>query len=745
MNLIRKRIIAVVLTCAMITTMFATVVMPVGAEENKSNELYTYYSPTTDYSAQKISHPGTGVGVGDGVVDKADGQPNEGLSYAWSAVGYGDYVYVGLLDSAIYTTVLMMGQTMGFTTEQVGAFMDVLWNGEIFSGPLGLGCIVKMNTKTNEVKIIEQGKTRGYRNAVEFNDKLYFVNTKLTPELLEIDPKTDEVKVVYQSELIKDKRISSGIRAICEHNNTLVFTTNTKDGPIMLQSENPSLGQESFKVIGTNEDLLNYPAYYYQDAIFGGSVWDMVSFNDKLYISVVTGKYESENPETPFALFSAKEENGKWKYTPLVGKEEDTPKYPLGLGADRSLAANLYVYDNHLYIGGYNDPMTALPDALFKMNFRRLYQDLDSPVQVWRMDNNEEVELVAGDNNKIFPNALGNMKSGLGCNRNQYVWRMADYNDKLYLGVFDIGSLAYPIMQFTNGDVLKWDKDDIAKEIKYIIALLNSFKPNTDKVEIAHNSQQSTASIKDNDVKLTEEDLAFIADNNNKECENTLENLKKELVRVQNSINSTQSDDSITIAKNSSEDNSLSAEELLETLVNLRAMLDSFKGELPEKLQELSDGVLSKINIKNFKYFIETCKYLRQGERGFSLLSTEDGVNFDIISDDGFGDPNNHGIRSFAKTDNGLVFGTANPFKGAQMWKIVDPDEPTPPKFEKGDVNQDGKVTIRDAVKLALMLSKSTTFTQAQKELADVDGNGRVAINDLVLVQGKIAKINKMA
>lgn len=55
------------------------------------------------YTATKISHPSNGLGQDDGIVnvDKngdstvADGNADRGQSYAWSSLGYGDWMYVG--------------------------------------------------------------------------------------------------------------------------------------------------------------------------------------------------------------------------------------------------------------------------------------------------------------------------------------------------------------------------------------------------------------------------------------------------------------------------------------------------------------------------------------------------------------------------------------------------------------------------------------------------------------------------
>lgn len=169
-------------------------------------------------------------------------------------------------------------------------------------------------------------------------------------------------------------------------------------------------------MIATQKDLLDYPACSYADNIFGGAIWDMTAFNGKLYISVVTGRAGTKQS---FALFRGEQTNdGSWKYTPLVGSPKDGARYDYGFGATRSGAANLVVYKNHLYIGGYNDPMVALPDAL-NGKFENLYNDMANPVNLWRMDADENFELVVGeDNNKYFGNPIGtidgeSMRAGL--------------------------------------------------------------------------------------------------------------------------------------------------------------------------------------------------------------------------------------------------------------------------------------------------------------------------------------------
>lgn len=200
----------------------------------------------------------------------------------------------------------------------------------------------------------------------------------------------------------------------------------------------------------------------------------------------------------------------------------------------------MVVYKGHLYIGGYNDPMNALEKAM-QMDFSDLYKDLESPVNLWRMDvdedGNENFEMLAGEaNNKYFGDSKGTidgntMLSGLGDSDeqsrhlNQYVWRMQSYNGKLYVGTFDISDLAYPATQFANGDILKRTPEEWKKQIEYIKIFFDSLKKNdqngtsgtigTDSQEASKPSEsesQETTKPSDDDIMPLNEGEASESD-----------------------------------------------------------------------------------------------------------------------------------------------------------------------------------------------------------------------------------------
>ena len=144
------------------------------------------------------------------------------------------------------------------------------------------------------------------------------------------------------------------------------------------------------------------------------------------------------------------------------------------------------------------------------------------------------------------------MGSGFGCNENQYIWKMVEYDGKLYVGTYDASSFLLPLDEYMNDE-------NAAQEWK-------------DKV-------------------------------------------------------------------------------------------DEYVEKLCSNYQGIPESAV-------------TCgEYLDKATFGFDLYVTEDGIHFTKITDDGFGDPYNHGCRAFGITEEGLFVGTANPFYGTQVWKLSENED----------------------------------------------------------------------
>ena len=599
----------------------------------------TFYYNKNGYTFEKLSHPEKDVKVADGIVDylgdgavdvvtdpEAEGYNagDRGQNYAWAAVGYGDWIYVGTCYAAIGNTLSLMKSSLGdeFDEKVLKATFDALYNGTFFleeaDGGKPKGVLTKINTKTGETKVLMSGTLNGhtplFRNAIEYKGKLYFCGSVggggigFLPSVWQVDPETDECKPVYLGlNSAKDyaaaykQGISTGIRGMCVYNDQLVISNVTMDAATgkssatLLISSDPEKG---FTQIADSDSLFNYPAYRYSDSIYGGSIWDMVEYNNSLYVSICTGTEDNmpnNNTMQSFALVRGDQNaDGTFTWTPVAGdQKKDGARYTFGIDPERtrSGAANLMVFNDYLYIGEYNDEEIALERILFSktgknadgqfgggLDCRFLNANLDQSVNLYRMDKNENMELVVGNSTKMFPNgSLSGLKSGFGRNENQYIWRMEVYDGKLYVGTHDASSLLECFGQFVNGNLLKRTPSEWKDQWSYLKALMEA---------------------------LTTVDP-----------------------------NGTGNPDT-----------------------------------LAQTIKFSYNFVFKNITVRNIASAIKLLNYLRTAKRGFDLYVTEDGVNFETITIDGFGDPYNHGPRVFATTDQGLCLGTANPFYGTQIW-----------------------------------------------------------------------------
>ena len=602
------------------------------------DEENTFYYNKNGLSFEKLTHPEKDVKTTDGIVDylgdsavgvvtdPADESYNagdRGQNYAWSAIGYGDWLYVGTCYAAMGNTLSLMKSSLGdkYDEKVLQATFDAMFNGSFFNteedGGNAKGVLVKINTKTGETKLLMAKSINGYaplfRNAVEYHGKLYFCGSVVganggLPSVWQVDPVTDECKAVYTGlSTLQDylaayrQGISTGIRSMCVYHDQLVISNVTMDSTtgessaILLISSDPEKG---FTQIADSSALFNYPAYRYSDSIYGGSIWDMVEYNNSLYVSICTGTEDNmpdSNTMQSFALVRGDQNaDGTFTWTPVAGdQEKDGARYTFGIDPERtrSGAANLTVFNDYLYIGEYNDEEIALERILFSKTGKKangqfgggldcsfINANLDQSVSLYRMDKNENMELVMGNATSMFPNgSLSGLKSGFGRNENQYIWRMQVYDGKLYVGTFDTSSLLQVMGQFVNGDLLRQTPEAWKSQWKYLKALMKA---------------------------LQEADADGTGNPN--------------------------------------------------TLAQTIKFTNAF--------------VFQNISVCNIASAIRLLNYLRKAQRGFDLYVSEDGVNFETITTNGFGDPYNHGLRVFAVTDQGLCVGTANPFYGTQVW-----------------------------------------------------------------------------
>ena len=788
-----------------------------------------------DYTFGKISHPDKAQATTDGLVDYlgggkvgvtgqdqgATGQGDQGQSYSWAAVGYGDWMYVGTCYAASGSTIQLMGSALGskLDKEVMSAALKTLYNGTFFYGHEkedgtpdedSKGILVKINVKTGELKLLMSNSTTGqsptFRNAIEYKDKLYFCGAVAEkgsraslPSIYCIDPKTDDIKRVYTGMTLQEygqaykEGYNTGIRGMTVFDGKFIASCVGLNGPYILESTDPSAGQSSFKKIATKEDLFNYPAYHFTDSIYGGSIWEMVEFNNSLYVALCTGTLENKPDEKSMQSFAIvrgdRKSDGTWKWTPVVGDKADGAKYTFGIDPERTRAGacNLVVYKDHLYIGEYEDIEIALNDLLFKTNVEFMANNIEQSVSLYRMDKNENMELIVGDATKMFPKGgISGISSGFGHRENQYIWQSKVYDGKLYFGTFDSSSLLQPIGQLSNGDLLKMSKEEWKSQLNYLkvfIELLSS-------KYIEYPTQPITAAETDSDEAKVEEDTKEVDLTASEKVQKAIESASKRYSGAQTA--SAASNDNVETIKLTTEQinslvkgledgsikaNSLNTElsaDLFTIISGMDPMADSlnekgsqdfvdqyadvyeyyneFSSSLPDDVKKLFDILITATKKDNLIAFGKLLKYLSTAQRGFDMYVTSDGETFSTITTNGFNDPYNHGLRVFATGADWMAIGTANPFNGTQLWKmtspvkIVEPTKPTEP--EKPNPSEPEKPNPSDSEKPNITVTPSdsdkkdttavTTKTDDKKRTAKT-GDSTDVTTSLIATIGSLA------
>lgn len=702
------------------------------------------------------------------------GNGDRGQSYSYAAASSGDWVYIGTMYGGLGVQAILNRDmtSLGLTSKQATALIQTMYAGNMYLGePDGKsagGMLFKFNVKTGKTKILMSKSTgidggKGviptFRSAFKMNGKLYFEgmvmdtnNKDLTqqeiqtamayqngfPCIYEVDPaNNDKLTKVYDSvdvdgfrSLVKGNVFTS-TRAIGSFGNTLIAgdlkpTADGKGKALLVASKTPS-DPNSYKVIADMASFDNLPAIHRQDVNGGGGIYQVQEFNGKLYVVVCTGDTSTLNEETgtmrSFAIYVGENKGDStnkadWTWRPLVGDTAKGAKYYYGLDKSRvsAGACTLQVYGDHLYIGDYNDVSSALQGFITKSNFVTQATNLEQSVNLYRMDKNENVEMLVGDKNDTFPKGGSTgLGSGYDNHMNQYTWQTTVHEGKMYLSTMNTTTLLEPIAQFTNGDILNMNEKDWNNTVHYLrvfLRLLWGMGPTDPASAIATQSNDQNAKVTTQTMPSTDNPEALVdwariqAGKDASAAQPQTTDAKSVSSAKPISLTAAQTkelvdgikDGSIvpgSLAASGSSDEASQLFDINNELDNLGSQL-SDKGSadfannygevtdaffsiadiIPDKFKGLYEMLVKLTSKANLKAYAKSLPYLAKSKRGFNLFEITDrsaaneGVTVGTVTDNGFGDPFNHGLRIFCDTDDYMVVGTANPFYGTQLWRV---------------------------------------------------------------------------
>ena len=427
-----------------------------------------------------------------------------------------------------------------------------------------------------------------------------------------------------------------------------------------------------------------------------GAVWDIACFNGSLY-AFLAGSYNMNRTTgeyTAGGFLVYKMNLNDFTAEQIVGGEGGA-SYPRGIGIDRHIAASPFVLTDpdtgkeYVYVTTFaNGPVflgiASLGSALMLSGnltqgaalFRAAFEGIFCPANVYRFDENDTWEVIAGDrpaagyvSSELVPvDTNGNPVPNVGNNRggffpgadsaantswNQYVWWMAEHEGKLYASTWDMGVF----------------RDGFAQLIAYMLA--DSF--GIEKMALVMGFVGAVTAI----VESFDGGLRVIAD------------------EVTAEVNQLVTGFIADITAEGAVDMQQLTEQLIEDIRN--ALLDAASGiGLLDLLilrislsgiEEVTGALLAAIDAGDFftpvksEAFSETISLLADlypylfndnNPSGFDLFVSEDGEAFSPYMVSGFGDATNYGGRVLLSTSRGFYITTANPFNGCQVWSFDD-------------------------------------------------------------------------
>ena len=240
------------------------------------------------------------------------------------------------------------------------------------------------------------------------------------------------------------------------------------------------------------------------------------------------------------------------------------------------------------------------------------------------------------------------------------------YEGKLYVSTMDTTTLLTPIAQFTNGELINMSREEWDRLVNYVQVLLELVM-GTDAADAQSMIRGAIISAENrmgSEITLTGEQKAQLT----QEIEDGTadEGVPPEAAEVLIRINE-------LLLELSERFESGDHEEFAEMYAQAMELLASVEPYIPESMKGVYNLLLSFATYDNFEAIIDSIEYMESSVAGFDLYEIEElddgSVTVRTVTNNGFGDRFNHGLRIFAKTTDYLLIGTANPFYGTQLWR----------------------------------------------------------------------------
>lgn len=670
---------------------------------NKSTEKYKESIKTKDFIIQKLSNPTKGEKEADGfnsAVDRRNG-------YAWAMAESKNYIYIGSNRNIIFSLIKSIF-ILGNFAETI---TDLIFEDDVSTETVDNSAeIFRYNKLTQKIEQVYKSELTleggfyesGYISAVSFkpynedNESIYigafgnnYTRILKFKENYVID--VDKPEVVFI-----DNTGKSSVGAMGVHEAKLYFGLMITDTDLrIMESAAPS--KNTWNIVADLNDFNNIPNVDIGSSRSGG-IFDLISYNGYLYAIIGSGNKPIN--ESGFLIFKGKyiglmakgSNRYGWKWDMIVGPNG---KYEAGMGINSYAIATPFKYKasdgkEYVYVGTFSNVIQSL-QKLISFDFSYLYENFVKPTQLYRFDENDNWEMIIGtpSENEPLQIRIGNYKagfvpdnSGINYSSNHYIWRMAEYNGKLFLGTFDSSSLYDYLIPKNIPDYIDSFEGILiillnflslinvikSEDIKTILQLFNDYEYFDDKYINNYDALSlSYTSLHFNEIKPSDyidKVMKNIDLNYNLNILNSLNALAK---KIPTSISSDNDKylEAIYLYLSSQLGKST-----IENIKNTIYKLSNNKKQLKLLLFKIKDFVTSQEFLTQLYYMKSIRKMIDTSIKGADLYVSEDGIHFKKININGFNDKYNYGLRTFVSSTDGLYIGTANPFYGGQLWKL---------------------------------------------------------------------------
>lgn len=613
---------------------------------------------TDSFIVEKISNKDRGQGEFDGLIEGGDRYN----SYAWCMAARGDKLYIGTirgLSETIIGTVIKRLCANGLSKEQAYALIDAITNNDFGHEAIEKGGdIISYDRKTGEMKVLATGEVgTSYRMAINYNGDIYIGSySGTTNNIFRID-QDENIEKVYET------TSGTSMRAACEYEGNLYFGGVDSTEELTEEYENAAklailkMDKDNPSKWDRVADFSDFDPIYAKDPAvknqIASPIWDIVSYDGYIYATLPYSHGFIVYKGRP-AVGEESQNTYGWHWEEVVGLKnginnvalaDQVEGYTGDAAGNLSMTATPFVYQDKLYLMDFDNTLGSMTTTLNNLLnpttadkgkiLNTMYLTLSHPQSLWVLDKKTEKFKKVEKFSKLMEGTC-----------NEYLWRTAEYDGELYITTMDSSVIYRYLTQYTD---LGADKENLKDKAKSIVNIAKAMKAvGLDESEdeniqkIAKIVIALASMIEKSSERLQTEEVEKV----NKEYNTLLKQLDdkaKAYLEGNEKI--------IPVIKASQ--NSLLSQENLENL--LKSVL--------KNLDEVDWQILYMYNY--------IASHVNSEVQGFDMFKTSDGVNFTVVTKDGFGDRYNYGGRTLQTTEDGLYVGTSNPFYGAQLFKLT--------------------------------------------------------------------------